>query len=152
MRKKVMAFALFVMVLVGNILSVSANINDKEAVYSMRKGGEQIFYIEDSEGSVDKVIIEEIVGDKRASDNNYKITYETLNWRAGFYIEVQNNKITRAYSPFKSVLMGTIKSASLVHNSNTKATYAFLYKMTVWSEDTGVIASISNGEIKVSKR
>ena len=152
MKKRIALLFMCMVLIGGSVMTVDARTGNGEVAYSMEKGGTQIFYVENPAGTIDKVIIEEIVENKRVADNSYKISYETVNWRAGFYIKVQNNKITSAYSPFDSVLMGSIQNASLVHNSSTKATYAFLYKMTVWSEDTGVIANISNGEIKVTKR
>lgn len=88
----------------------------------------------------------------KIADNNYRVTYEAVNWTAGFYITVSNNKITRAYSPFYSVARGEIKSAELSLNSNTKATFSFLYKLTIFTYDTGVIASISNSNLNVTKR
>ena len=85
-------------------------------------------------------------------NGTYKITHKTAAWTAGFYVTIANNKITTAYSPFHSTVFGSISSASLYKNSTSTATYSFLYSILIGDFDTGVIASITNSTLNVSKK
>lgn len=117
------------------------------------KGGTQSFVVMDENGEIGEVVIEEIAGVSRVSNGTYKVSYDfTGYWIAGFYIKVENNKITSAYSPFYSVALGSITNGVLTKNSITKATYAFIYKQLLISHATGVVASINDSELVVTKK
>lgn len=92
------------------------------------------------------------MGEKtKIANGNYKVTYKkTGAWEAGFYVEISGNKITRAYSPFHSVAIGSISFPSLVKNSAEKATYSFLYKAGFVSYNTGVVATLSGTDLAIS--
>ena len=97
-------------------------------------------------------IIEEISGNTRVDNGTYKITHNTLTWSAGFHILTSNDKIMRAYSPFHEVFSGTILEASLKQNNTTTATYSFVHTISFVKNNTGVIVSITDSTINVSKK
>ncbi len=151
-KRKFLAVTLVVMMFMMNTFMVSAAEPQKEAVYDLKKGGTQTFVIENADGDIQRVTIEEITDNARVADDTYKVSYETSHWKAGFYVSVSNNQITRAYSPFYSILQGEIQDASLVRNSSVKVTYAFVFKLTIFRYNTGVIATISDSDLIVSKK
>jgi len=130
---------------------VFASESTTSAVYDLQKGGTQTFFIQNDNGGFDEIVIEEIKNNSRIDDSTYKVYYKAFSWTAGFYINVSNNKITNAYSPFYSVALGSISNEVLRQNSTTKATYSFDYKVTIMTYQTGVIATISNSELVVTK-
>lgn len=150
-KRKFLAVTLVVMMFMMNTFMVSAAEPQKEAVYDLKKGGTQTFVIENADGDIQRVTIEEITDNARVADDTYKVCYETSNWEAGFYIKVSNNQIISAYSPFHTALYGSIKDATLVRNSNVKVSYSFIFQLTIFKFDTGVVATISNSTLKVSQ-
>lgn len=152
MIKKIMIFVLAVTIFISNFLITEAEEMSQNAEYDLGKGGAQTFYIENKEGGLEKVIIEEVKSNARIVDNIYKITYDAPNWTAGFYVKIVGNKITKAYSPFYSVLTGSISSDSLTLNNSLKATYAFKYKYLLITYSTGIIANIVNSNLVVSRK
>lgn len=58
--KKGSTMLLMVMVLILNIMSVSADQLSKEATYDLKKGGTQYFLVQNEEGEITEVIIEEV--------------------------------------------------------------------------------------------
>ena len=86
------------------------------------------------------------------ASGTYEVAFETSNWEAGFYVTISSNKITSAYSPFHTALRGSIKDATLVRNSNVKATYSFIFQLTILKFNTGVIAEISDSNLVVSQK
>jgi len=152
LKKKMLALVLMGVMTLTNTFVVSAAVPQEEAVYDLEKGGTQTFIIKDDDGEIQTITIEEVESNARVADNTYKITYETGNWIAGYYIKVANNQITSAYSPFYTALHGSIKDATLVRNSNVKVSYLFVFQITLLKFSTGVITTISNSEIIVSKK
>lgn len=150
-KKKIFTMALVLVMVLTNTSIVSAAEPQVEAVYDLEKGGIQTFLVEGADGEIQTITIEEVVNDARVADDTYKISCETLNWEAGFYIKVSNNQITSAYSPFHTALRGSIQDSILLRNSSVKVTYSFIYKLTVFKFDTGVMATISNSSLKVSQ-
>lgn len=150
-KRKFLAVTLVVMMFMMNTFMVSAAEPQKEAVYDLEKGGTQTFVIKNVDGDIQRVTIEEISGNARVANNTYKVSYETVNWEAGFYIEISNNKITSAYSPFHTTLRGSIKDTTLVRNSSVKVSYLFIFQLTIFKFDTGVMATISDSTLKVSQ-
>ena len=148
---KFLAVTLVVMMFMMNTFMVSAAEPRKAAVYDLEKGGTQTFVIENADGDIQRVTIEEITDNARVADNTYKVSFQTSNWEAGFYIKVSNNQITSAYSPFHTALYGSIKDAALVRNSSVKVSYSFIFQLTIFKFDTGVVATISNSTLKVSQ-
>lgn len=150
-KRKFLAVTLVVMMFMMNTFMVSAAEPQVEALYDLEKGGTQTFVIENSDGDIQRVTIEEIADNARVADDTYKVSFQTSNWEAGFYIKVSNNQITSAYSPFYTALYGSIKDATLVRNSSVKVSYSFIYQLTIFKFDTGVVAAISNSILKVSQ-
>lgn len=122
------------------------------ATYDLRKGGTQTFHVTDQDGNEIVITIEEIPGNARISNGSHKVTLEhKLFWTAGFSVNISNNKITSAYSPFHKVVWGSISSPSLTLNSSTKATYKFIHKAGLISTTTGVVAEMSGSTLTVSR-
>ena len=152
LKKSSVAFTM-IMVLILNIMSVSASELPKEAVYDLKKGGTQIFILQDEEGKVTEVVIEEVNTNARIANGNYKVSYKNPGiWEAGFYVEISANKIASAYSPFHSVATGMILYPNLARNSETKVTYSFLYKQAASNYSTGVIAEMSGTDLVVRQK
>lgn len=151
-KRKFLAVTLVVMMFMMNTFMVSAAEPQKEAVYDLEKGGTQTFVIENADGDIQRVTIEEITGNARVASGTYEVSFETSNWEAGFYVTISSNKITSAYSPFHTALRGSIKDATLVRNSNVKATYSFIFQLTILKFNTGVIAEISDSNLVVSQK
>ena len=142
-----------IMVLILNIMSVSAGELPKEAVYDLEKGGTQYFVLQDEDGEITEVVIEEVITNARIANGNYKVSYKNTGaWEAGFYVEISSNKIASAYSPFHSVATGMILYPSLTRNSETKVAYSFLYKQAASNYSTGVIAEMSGTDLIVSQK
>ncbi len=152
LKKRFFSVVLVAALVLSNTFVASASESQTEAVYDLQKGGTQTFVVEGQDGEVQQITIEEVAGNARVTDGTYKITHETSGWEAGFYVKISNNQITSAYSPFHVALRGSIKNASLARNSSVKATYSFIYKVTIFSYDAGVIASISNSNLVVSQK
>lgn len=151
-KKMFISLLLVLTLIMSSTFSSFAATSQTKAVYDLQQGGTQTFVLTNENGSIETVTIEQISSKERVESGVYKVTYNTLSWMAGFYVVVSNNTIGTAYSPFHSVATGSIHSTSLIVNNSTKATYAFIYKQALLSYDTGVIASISNSELTVSKR
>ena len=151
-KKRIISVALVIALVLSNAFVVGASEKQTEAVYDLQKGGTQTFVVESKDGELQQITIEEVVENARVSEGSYKITHKTSGWEAGFYVKISNNQITSAYSPFHVALRGSIKNAALVRNSSVKATYSFIYKVTIFSYDAGVIASISNSNLVVSQK
>ena len=152
LMKHLVALTLALVLVLSPMKAFAAEL-PAEAVYDLEKGGTQTFTIQDEEGEIHHVTIEEVAGNARISNGNYKVTYDnTLFWTAGFYVSVSSNKLTKAYSPFHSVLSGSIQFPVLNLNSNTKATYAFIYKLGAINYSTGVIATMSGTDLIISKK
>lgn len=129
-----------------------SEIHSPEAVYDLEKGGIQSFKINDKNGKNITITIEEINSINRAANGDYKISYSSAGaWKAEFKVSISGNKITKAYSPSHVVITGKISGAALRRNSNTKATYSFLYTISNLTVSTGVKAIISNSQLVVSQ-
>ena len=141
------------LVLLLNPMSVFAEELPTEARYDLEKGGTQTFTIREEDGSVATVTIEEVSGNSRIANGNYKVTYDLTGiWNAGFYVSISNNQIYNAYSPFYYCFAGEIKYPALTRPSVTQARLAFIYIKTNIYYSTGVDATIKNGELLVTKR
>jgi len=150
--RNVMAVVL-ALVLFMSPMSVFAEELPTEARYDMTKGGTQTFVIQDENGEVATVTIEELSGNSRVANGNYKVTYNTTGvWSAGFNVSISNNQIYNAYSPFHYCIIGEIKYPALTRPSVTQASYAFIYIKSSIYFATGVDATIKNGELIVTKR
>lgn len=152
LKKRITSVALVIALVFSNAFVVGATEKQTEAVYDLQKGGTQTFVVESKDGELQQITIEEVVENARVAEGAYKITHKTSGWEAGFYVKISNTQITSVYSPFHVALRGSIKNASLVRNSSVKATYSFIYKVTIFSYDAGVIASISNSNLVVSQK
>ena len=153
LKKRIFSVGLVVVLVLTNVFVVSASEPQTEAVYEQKKGGTQTFMLEGKDGEVQQVVIEEVSSNARVADDTYKISLNSPGaWTAGFYVKISSNKITQAYSPFYSTIVGTIQSAKLVKNSGSKATYSFIYNVAFLNFDTGVIVTMSGTELKVSKK
>ncbi len=144
---------LMVLVLVLSPMKVFAAELPTEAVYDLEKGGTQTFLVQDENGEIGEVTIEEVAGNARVSNGDYRVAYENpLVWTAGFYVSISNNQIYNAYSPFHHCLVGEIRYPALTRPSITEASYAFIFERSNINYATGVNAKIVNGEMIVSKK
>lgn len=152
LMKNAIALILAIVLVLSPMKAFAAEL-PTEAVYDMEKGGTQVFTVQNENGEINQITIEEISDNARISNGNYKVTYDNTGiWTAGFYVSISSNKITNAYSPFHSVAAGSISLPVLTRNSTTKATYAFIYKLGVINYSTGVIATMSGTDLIVSKK
>lgn len=152
LMKNAIALILAIVLVLSPMKAFAAEL-PTEAVYDMEKGGTQTFIVQDENGEINHITIEEISNNARISNGNYKVTYDNTGvWRAGFSVSISSNKITSAYSPFHSVATGSITFPVLTRNSTTKATYSFVYKFGVINYGTGVIATMSGTNLVVSKK
>lgn len=151
--KRIIAILLIPILLFMQNGIVSAETLSREAVYDLEKGGTQTFLVQDENGEIGEVVIYEIEENARVGNGKYEVSYNNKGyWKAGFYVQVENNKITSAYSPFYDTTYGTISEAYLNKNSTVKVTYSFLYKHLLTVHETGVIASIKNNDLVVTKK
>ena len=155
-NKKVFALGMAIILTLTNAFVVCAEDSPAtlptEAVYDLEQGGTQTFNILNEDGENDIIIVEEIPNVGRVAAGTYKVSYKSSSWNAGFYVKISSNQITSAYSPFHTVINGEITQSKLVKNSNTKATYSFLHRLTIFSFNTGVVAQISDSKLMVSKK
>lgn len=150
-KKHGLAMILILVMVIVNSFSVCASETNMEAIYDLQKGGTQTFLIESKDGEIDEIIIEEVVGQAKIDAGTYKVVCKTSAWTAGFYVIIMDDKIQAAHSPFYSTTTGEIVSGFLIRNSNLQATYAFVYQVKPLNVNTGVIATISDAQLKVSK-
>lgn len=139
--------------IISNICPVFASDFQTQAIYSLEKGGNQSFLINDEYGATIQVDIIKLDSSKNRIANDIyeiKLTFPGA-WTAGFYTEISNNKFIKVYSPFHAVLSGSIKNATLSKHSNVKASYSFIHKKGVLNYNTGVLAIISGSELVISK-
>lgn len=152
LMKNAIALTLAIVLVLSPMKAFAAEL-PTEAVYDMEKGGTQTFTVQDENGEIHQITIEEISNNARISNGNYKVTYNNTGaWSAGFYVSISSNKITNAYSPFHTVVAGSIVLPVLTRNSNTKATYAFIHKLGVVNYSTGVVATMSGTDLVVSRK
>lgn len=150
--KSLIMLTLILSITFTHTFTASASELPTEAVYDFQKGGIQSFTIKTKDGEQNKIIIKEIESKTKVDSKTYQVSYQASSWTAGFYVVISNNQIGAAYNPFYSVTTGTISSKSLIKNSSTMVTYAFLYKAFAMTYDTGVIAKIVNKELVVTRR
>lgn len=145
---------LMAMVLLVSPMQVFAEEVPTEARYDLEKGGTQTFVVQDENGEIGTVTVEELEGSSRIANGNYQVSYENpLVWTAGFNVSISNNQIYNAYSPFHYCIMGEIKYPALTRPSVTKATYAFIYRsISNINISTGLDATISGSELIITKR
>ena len=149
--KGILSRILVLVTVITNSFYVCASEIETEAAYDLEKGGIQTFFIQNEDGEIDVITIEKVVSKARMDAGTYKVVCEASSWTAGFYLIIADNQIQAVYSPFHSTLTGKIINSSLIQNSNVKATYAFVHQVTLVNFNTGVIATISNSQLKVSK-
>jgi major membrane immunogen (membrane-anchored lipoprotein) len=143
---------ILILTLASNSLITFASPQKNTASYDLEKGGTQTFFILNEDGNYDEIIIEEISQNTRIDNGTYKITHKTAGWKAGFNVTISANKITSASSPFHETYVGKISVPALSRNNTTTATYSFVYTVALINNSTGVIASISNSTLTVSKK
>lgn len=143
---------ILVLALAGNSMTAFASSQNNYASYDLKKGGTQTFYILNEDEDYEEIIVEEISGNTRVDNGTYKITYKALAWEAGFYLTISNNKVTNAYSPFYEAFSGKISNPLLTRNSNITATYSFIHTFALVKHNTGVIASIEDNNLIISKK
>ena len=140
------------LVLLLNPMSVFAEELPTEARYDLEKGGTQTFTIREEDGSVATVTIEELSGNARVADGNYRVSYDNTVWQAAFSVSISNNKFYRLYDPYSYALVGSIQYPGLTMPSTTHAIYAFIYQSVSIKYATGINAKIINGEVVITKR
>ena len=134
---------------VMSVMATESSSLPTEAVYDLEKGGTQTFEILDKNNNTVEVTIEELSEKSRVSNGSYKVTYNSLGcWTAGFIVDISNNKIMKAYSPFHVALTGFIRNAALSRESYSKVIYRFNYSVGVVTLITGFQAVISGTTLK----
>ncbi|EOS70908.1 hypothetical protein C818_00916 [Lachnospiraceae bacterium MD308] len=128
-----------------------AEIDIQESVeYDLEKGGTQSFEIVDEDGEETEIIVEEVPGKVRVASKTYKITGRYREkWTAGFYIDVNNNRITRAHDKFYKVTKGSISNMRLLKESDAQATLSFKYSFATVKKNSKVVAKILNKRLIV---
>ena len=149
--RNVMAVVL-ALVLLMSPMSVFAEELPTEARYDLEKGGTQTFTIRDEDGEVATVTIEELSGNSRIANGDYKVIYDNVVWYAEFKISVSNNQIYNAYDPYHYCLRGEIRYPALSRQSTTYISYAFIYVLNMINYVTGVDAKIINSELVITRR
>lgn len=133
------------------ITSETGETENNEVEYDMEKGGAQVFHFTEENGDSAEVVIEEVPSELRVSNGTYKISKTIKNkWIASFYIDVNSNKITRAYNKSCKALVGKITTSSLIKNSSSKATLTFSIKYSTAYVQINMVASIKNKKIVTS--
>lgn len=150
--RKCSLLLLLILSLASNSIISFASPQKTSASYDLAKGGTQTFYIPNENGDYDEIVIEEISGNTRIDNGTYKITHKTISWKAGFNVTISANKITSVSSPFHESYVGKITLPSLSRNNTTTATYSFIHTVAFINNNTGVIASIENNNLIVSKK
>ncbi len=121
------------------------------AEYDLKKGGTQRFEIIDEQGECIEVTVTELEKTSRISNGSYNVEFsKPLSWQAGFYVDVKNNQIISAYSPYYKVQVGSILFPSLRKESSKQATFYFTYKIASQCLNKGVRAQISGTNLNVS--
>lgn len=121
------------------------------AEYNLKEGGTQRFEIIDAQGEAVKVTITELKKTSRISNGSYNVEFsKPLSWQAGFYVDIKNNQIISAYSPYHSVYIGRIYNNILKKDSNIKASYHFTYQQYSRYYSTGICAVVKNDKLEVS--
>lgn len=152
MRKRFVGMIMVLVLCTMQVMSVMASNSSSlptEAVYDLEKGGTQTFEILDKNNNIMEVTIEELIGKNRVSNGSYKVTYNSIGcWTAGFVVDISNNKIMKAHSPFHVALTGFIRNAGLARESYSKVIYRFNYSVGVVTLITGFQAVISGTTLK----
>lgn len=123
------------------------------AEYDLERGGTQSFEIVDENGEETEIVVEEMPGTARVANGTYKITERYREkWTAGFYVDVNSNRITRAYDKFYKTAKGSISNVRLLKESDAQATLSFIYRFKVNTKSSKVTAKILNKRliIKIS--
>lgn len=120
------------------------------AEYDLEEGGTQSFEIVDEDGEETEIVVEEVPGKARVANKTYKITGRyRKNWTAGFYIDVNSNRITRAHDKFYKAAKGSISNVRLFKESDAQATLSFKYSNIVNVKKSKVSAKILNKRLIV---
>lgn len=120
------------------------------AEYDLEEGGTQSFEIVDEDGEETEIVVEEVPGKARVANKTYKITGRyRKNWTAGFYIDVNSNRITRAHDKFYKATKGSISNVRLLKESDAQATLYFKYSNIVNVKKSKVSAKILNKRLIV---
>lgn len=153
MKKNKIMFLLVAIltVLLTEPAQVNAATDNTTVIYDLNSGVSQTFVVQNNFGEDEYFTIERIEPKGRITNNSYKITAQTNNWTAGFYVDIQSNKIINVYSPFCNLASGSISGQKLIHVSQTEARYCFLYKRLLLTDSTGVKAVIEGTDLIVSK-
>ena len=151
-KNRIFLFLLIFILSMSSTLSALASDSQTYAAYDLSKGGTQTFYSEDENENPIMITIEEISSNARISDGSYKITYDNTGlWKAGFYVNISNNHIVTAHSPFHTVVSGSISEAKLTIVSFARANYRFVHRVGTTYYNTGVDAKMSGTTLNVSK-
>ncbi|MGL4875557.1 MAG: DUF5626 family protein [Clostridium sp.] len=68
----------------------------------------------------------------RVSNGKYKIYFYGVSANASFYVNINNNRITRAYDPWHLIVGASVKSSRLAIDSSKQATYYFEFGTPIW--------------------
>ncbi len=128
--------------------SDNANLST-EALYDLEKGGTQTFKILDKENNIIDVTIKEVLGKNKVANGTYEVEYSSLGcWRAGFKVDVLNNKFEAVYSSFCVALIGSIRNRIIHVESPTSIVYRFNYIVGAIGVITGFQTVISGNTLK----
>lgn len=126
-------------------------IDEQNVLYNMDEGGTQTFEIFDENEEKTIIEIEEINSTYSINNGTYKISKKRpLQWEVSYYIDVKNNKITRAHSPSATAFLGSFTSTSLRVDNSKQATYYLKRKVTLNESQINVREKLTNNSISVT--
>lgn len=121
-----------------------------QAEYDLEKGGTQSFEIVDENGEETEIVVEEVPGIARVANGTYKISRNRKGcWTAGFYVNVEGNKLVKAHDKFYKVTKGRISEIKLSKDSTTQATLTLRYHYSGTTNIWKVRAKIFNKKLVV---
>lgn len=124
---------------------------ETEVMYDMTKGGVQMFETINEFGEEVTLTIEKEPSMIRAVGNGtYNITASTLQWKAGYKISVNSDRIAYAYGGYHSSSIGSFTSARLGVDNSRQATYYLNRKVGLINYSINLRAKLLTNTISVS--
>lgn len=156
MKKLVIILGLFIFLNINSLKvhaeEVTLPVQSQEFIYDMVQGGTQQFESFSPEG--DQLIIEvsETPNYLRAVNNgNYTIAASAPgHWKASYQITVNNNKITRAYSPSSIAYTGAFTGVNLKLDSPIQSTYYMKRKFALLTTSINLRAKLLSNHISIT--
>lgn len=128
-----LALAMAICLSINTIPAFASSNNSKSATFELKSKEIQEKEINLPNGEKGIIGIEPVTNlFERASNGSHKIYYYSGVGNATFYINVSNNRITRAYDPWHLIIGASVKSASLKLDNSKQATYNFSFGTPIW--------------------